>query len=134
MPSSSLEEFVGTMTVRELSERSGKSIEQLVAWALGGAAASPGARKPARSADPEPTGRGGSGRRAVNTKTAAGRAAFDAAVLESLNAANAPTGASKLRKKVGGTGLQMRTALNRLIDAGKVRYQGRARATKYAAT
>ncbi len=78
--------------------------------------------------------RGGSGRRAVNTKTAAGRAAFDAAVLECLTAANGPVGASKLRKKLGGTGLQMRTALNRLIDDGKVRYQGRARATKYSAT
>lgn len=125
------------MTVRELSERSGKSIEQLVAWALGGRPATPARErkpKPARSADPETPPRASAGRGAVNTKTSAGRAVFDAAVLEALQGAKGPIGASKLRKKLGGTGLQMRTALNRLIDGGKVRYQGRARATKYTAT
>ncbi|MBV1862217.1 MAG: hypothetical protein KUG77_27610, partial [Nannocystaceae bacterium] len=68
----------------------------------------------------------------VNTRTPEGRAAYDIAVFDAVSASSKPIGSSKLRKAIGGTPLQLRTALNRLIEDGKVTYQGKARATKYA--
>ncbi len=123
------------MTLSELADRSGKSVTQIIAWALpgksGGAKASaPRAKTPARAGGGG--GKGGGGK-AVNTRTPEGRAAYDVDVLNAVQGANKPVGSSYLRKKAGGTSLQMRTALNRLIEAGKVTYQGKARATKYSA-
>ncbi len=70
---------------------------------------------------------------AVNTRTAAGRQAYDDAMLEALKVEEAPVSAAKLIAKVGGTKLQARMALNRLIDAKKVVWTGKARGTKYSA-
>jgi hypothetical protein len=39
--------------------------------------------------------------------------------------------AGELRKRYGGTSLQARTALTRLIHAGKVTFEGKATATRY---
>lgn len=69
----------------------------------------------------------------VNTRTAAGRDRYDAAVLQVLRDAGDKVGAVEVRKQVGGTALQVRTALNRLIEAGAVAFEGKARATTYAA-
>ncbi len=69
----------------------------------------------------------------VNTRTAAGRQAYDNAMLEALKAEEAPVSAAQLIAKVGGTKLQARMALNRLIDAKKVVWTGKARGTKYSA-
>jgi hypothetical protein len=41
--------------------------------------------------------------------------------------------AGDVRRQVGGTPLQARAALNRLIEAGKLNYTGRARGTRYTA-
>jgi hypothetical protein len=68
---------------------------------------------------------------AVNTKTPAGRKRYDAAVLSAVRAARSPVSAAQIRAAVGGTPLQTRTALNRLIDAGKVKWTGKARGTRY---
>lgn len=70
-------------------------------------------------------------RSAVNTRTPAGRAEYDQAIIDALSGASSPLSANDVRAKVGGTSLQARTALNRLIEAGKVRWSGRARGTKY---
>jgi hypothetical protein len=48
-----------------------------------------------------------------------------------VEGSRSPIGAGALRRKVGGTALQVRTALNRLIEAGRINYEGRARATRY---
>ena len=37
-----------------------------------------------------------------------------------------------VKAKVGGTSLQVRTAINRLIEQGKVTFEGKARGTKYS--
>jgi hypothetical protein len=70
---------------------------------------------------------------AVNTRTPQGRARYDAQILATLKESGPKTSAAAIRDKVGGTPLQVRTALNRLIESGKVAYSGRARATKYTA-
>ncbi len=123
MSQSPLETFVGAITLSELSARSGKSVAQIIGWASG--AKAPVAATPKRA----PKAKAGS----VNTRTPDGRAAYDEGVLAAVVGAGGPVGATLLRKQVGGTGLQMRTALNRLIEAGKVSYEGKARATKYQA-
>jgi hypothetical protein len=69
----------------------------------------------------------------VNTKTPAGRRRYDAAVLDAVKAAKSPISAAQIRGIVGGTPLQTRTSLNRLIDADKVKWTGKARGTRYRA-
>jgi hypothetical protein len=69
----------------------------------------------------------------VDTRTAEGRAAYDANVLTALKAATGPQSASDLTSKIGGSPLQIRTALARLIEAGSVNWSGRARGTRYTA-
>lgn len=139
MAESSLEALVGSMSLSELSQRSGKSVGQIVDWALGNrsfgkrpaaAAAAPSAGGGAKAKNSSGGGGGGKG---VNTRTPNGRDAYDQAVLGAVQGSKGPIGAGLLRKRVGGTALQVRTALNRLIEAGKINYQGRARATAYTA-
>lgn len=67
----------------------------------------------------------------VNTRTPESREKYDAAILSFLSGRNELVGSSVIRKKCGGTPLQARTALNRLIEDKKVRYEGQARATVY---
>ena len=67
----------------------------------------------------------------VDTRTAEGRAAYDDAVLAALRAATGPQSASELTAVAGGSPLQIRTALARLIEAGSVSWSGRARGTRY---
>ena len=130
-----LEALVSSMTIADLSERSGKSVEEIVDWAMKGQG---GTRKSTRTngvAAAPAAESGGSRRRrsgSVNTRTPAGREAYDGSVLSSVQDASGPIGAAAIRKKVGGTPLQVRAALNRLIDKGQVTYQGRARATRYS--
>ena len=136
MAQSPLEEFVGSMTLSELADRSGKSVSQIIAWALPGksGASKPVSRPAAKKPAGKSTGGGGSkgGGKVVNTRTPEGRAAYDEAVFGAVSGAGKPLGSSALRKKVGGTPLQLRTALNRLIEDGKVTYEGKARATRYS--
>ncbi len=124
------------MTLSELADRSGKSVSQIIAWALPGTSgASRGpAKRGGKKASNAGTSSGGAkgGGKAVNTRTPEGRAAYDAAVYDAVSASKTPLGSSALRKSVGGTPLQLRTALNRLIEDGKVTYQGKARATRYS--
>ncbi|MBK8266292.1 MAG: hypothetical protein IPK80_33815 [Nannocystis sp.] len=76
-------------------------------------------------------GRGGS--HEVNVRTPAGRAAYEQALLNALMDYTEPVGVSTLMKKCGGNNLQARAAINRLIDAKKVAWIGKARGTKYTA-
>lgn len=68
---------------------------------------------------------------AVNTRTEAGRNALDAHVLAVMNELGGETiAASSI--KVGATPAQLRTSLNRLIEADRVEYTGKARGTRYS--
>lgn len=68
----------------------------------------------------------------VNTRTPAGRKAYDEALFAALEAIGKPVGVAKLMARAGGTNLQARASLNRLINAGKVTWTGKARGTKYS--
>lgn len=69
----------------------------------------------------------------VETRTPAQRKAYDAKMLQYLREAGRPIGAREIRNQVGGTALQVRTSLNRLIDAGEVHPEGVAASTTYEA-
>lgn len=69
----------------------------------------------------------------VNTRTPEGRAAYDEALLKAVKSAKAPIGAGRIIAEVGGTPLQARSGLARLIEAEKITWTGKARGTKYEA-
>lgn len=75
---------------------------------------------------------GGGKAKAVNTRTPEGRAQYDEWLYKALEAAGAPTGAGALIAKVGGTSLQARAGLARLIEAGRITWSGKARGTRYS--
>ena len=93
------------------------------------AASKPAAAAPAAA----PAARKGKAAKAaeVDTRTAEGRAAYDSAVLSALKGMTKPASASNLTAVAGGSPLQIRTALARLIETGAVRWSGRARGTRY---
>lgn len=66
----------------------------------------------------------------VSTRTPTEREDYDRSLLDALTGKKWISAAS-LRAAAGGTPLQARKALNRLIDSGKVKFKGKARATKY---
>jgi hypothetical protein len=67
----------------------------------------------------------------VSTRTPSERANFEQAILSTLDVAREWMTAPEIRASVGGTPAQARAALNRLIAAGKVVYEGQARGTRY---
>lgn len=69
----------------------------------------------------------------VNTRTAAGRREYDARVLEFIEASEDAVSATEVRNHVGGTSLQVRKAVARLIETERVTWQGKARGTRYSA-
>ena len=68
---------------------------------------------------------------APSARTLAGRAQFDAAVINVLREANGWVGASSLRAQVGGSDNQVRIALHRLVAAGQVTRRGERNSTEY---
>lgn len=68
----------------------------------------------------------------IDTRTLAGRNAYDARVLAFLRARPKEyVPARDVEGNVGGTIQQVRTSLNRLIEQGLVTWEGRARGTRY---
>jgi hypothetical protein len=68
----------------------------------------------------------------VNTRTPEGRKAYDAAVLAAVEEAERPIKAPEITAIVGGTALQVRKALARLIEEGKITWEGKARGMRYS--
>jgi len=126
MTMNALETLVGELRLTELAKRSGKSLEEIVAFAMGETQISktPPQLAPVLAIQETP---------AVNTRTPQGRAAYDHAILKFLLEHKDWTSAGEIRAAVGGSALQARTALNRMCETGDVEYQGQARATKYRA-
>lgn len=78
--------------------------------------------KEARLASPPP----------VNTRTRAGRAALEEAILKTLGEFGHPVTGKQVKARTGGTQNQIWRAMNRLIEAEKVTYEGRSGGTKYS--
>jgi hypothetical protein len=68
----------------------------------------------------------------VNTRTAAGRREYDSRVLEFIQDSEEAVSATEIRNHVGGTSLQVRKAVARLIETERVTWQGKARGTRYS--
>jgi hypothetical protein len=68
----------------------------------------------------------------VNTRTAAGRREYDNRVLEFVRNSDDAVSATEIRNHVGGTSLQVRKSVARLIEAEQVTWQGKARGTRYS--
>jgi hypothetical protein len=71
--------------------------------------------------------------RSVNTRTPEGRRAYDHAVYLAVKESESPIKAPEITAKVGGTALQVRKALARLIETGAVTWEGKARGMRYMA-
>jgi len=82
------------------------------------AAASTAARRPSKSAE---------------VSTAEGRAAYTSAVLAVIASPGGPWSAPDVRAKAGGTDLQFRAAVERLLADKQVKRTGKARGTRYTA-
>lgn len=67
----------------------------------------------------------------ADTRTPSARAEYEKSLLEALKGQGRWTSAQELRTRIGGTPLQARKALNRLIEQDLVKFKGKARATKY---
>jgi hypothetical protein len=83
----------------------------------------PSAVRPAATAD--------AARPDLNTRTVAGREAFDLKILEAVTAIGGPVSATQVQARVSGTSTQVRAGLNRLIEVGKLTWSGQARGTRY---
>ncbi|MCA9716746.1 MAG: hypothetical protein H6713_19815 [Myxococcales bacterium] len=124
------------MTISELGKLSvgelGGLLKQITVGDLLEGASASKSPSPRRSAKA-----GGGGAKApaksgkVNTRTQKGRDAYDQAILDILKSKSEPVSAPEIKNVVGGTSLQIRTALNRLISQGHVTYTGKARGTRY---
>jgi hypothetical protein len=68
----------------------------------------------------------------INTRHIEGRVEYDDALFKAIEASGGPVGAATLIARIGGTGLQARTGLARLIEAGRISWTGRTRGTKYS--
>lgn len=88
--------------------------------------------KAAKAAKPaaEPKAKGGA-KEGVDTRDRDGRQHYETLVLDAIRAAKGRIKAVDLRSRLGGSPLQARAALHRLIASGKVKRHGKARGTSY---
>lgn len=135
---SALEQLVGNMSVAQLAESAGLTIDEVVALVLkragkaGGSRASAGAKRSGVSSQNKAAvGSFAVTERRHNTRTQAGRDALDGAIMSILKQTGEPMRAVDIREAVGGTAAQVRARLNALIGDGKLAYKGRASGTRY---
>lgn len=121
---SALETLIGRMTVAELARLANLSVEQLVAAAFDGA--TPG--RTARAAAPAPVPDNGA--RVRRGKVPRGGLRLDH-VLTTLASLGGPAKLDDVRVKTGGSVPQVRSALQKLAEAGKVKITGERRGTRY---
>lgn len=124
-----LEEFAGKVTVAELCARTGRSVEDLVRFCSRNAAKAPAAARtsspPATTAKPTDS----PGTTTVETRTRAGRDAFDTALLGLLAGVQNGLSARDIAEETGASLPQIRSAITRL--GKKVRSKGNTAARRY---
>lgn len=127
---SSLESLVGSMTVAELARFANTTVETVVALAFPGATVANPAPRRARAAKAAAApARKTAGR---PRKVARGGLATDK-VLAVVAAAKGPIDAQSIRGRVGGSAAQLRAALKKLAEGGKIKVSGERRGTRYTA-
>ena len=137
MPNTALEQLVSQLTLNELASKSNRSVEQIVSFAFAGTTTTSPRNGTANNRPNGAEATRVATKRApatseVDTRSAAGRKAFEASVYRAVADAPGKISASQIRDQLGGTALQIRAALNRLIEDGRVNYEGKARGTRYS--
>jgi hypothetical protein len=135
MPSATaLEHLVGNMQLAELAQRSGKSVSEIVAFAMGTKSSNGTTARLAKHGSPRasatPTAKR-SAATAVDTRTRQGRAELDQRMLDAIRSLG--TAKAKDLEGVGGDELQRRASLHRLMASKQIRREGVARGTVYRA-
>lgn len=127
-----LESFVGEMTVAELCSRTGRGVEELLAFCSN--------RRPAKATSAAPAAQT---KTKTKTKTKSGgkqrrvRAssdelvALDVRVMELITSAKDGIGGREMANTTGETLPRLRGALKRLVDKKKIRYAGNTAARRY---
>jgi biotin operon repressor len=129
---SALETIIGGMSLADLARLANKSVEQVVAAVLGGDASPSNSRRgPGRPRGATSTTTSSKSGGAPKGKLPRG-AISNESVLAILKAAKGPVRAEEVRAQLGGSGAQVRIALQRLRDAGKLKVTGQRRGTRYA--
>ena len=130
-----LEELVGNMSIAELARLAGTSVEQVVSKVLGSAPSNGATRRAAAPPNGDgraaPTSAPKAGGRPPKKIPKGGLSTAD--VLAVVAAAKGPIGAQDVRAKVGGSAAQVRAALAKLQEAGRVKITGERRGTRYHA-
>lgn len=134
---SALEDVVAGLTVADLARFAKLSIADIVALVLqpkvngevvkevGPAVKNGAPGKKAKKAGRRPA--------VADTPAVAGAAPYDEKLFVFLTGAGGPVSATEVRTAVGGSPAEVRAALHRLRDAGRVRTRGQRRATRYSA-
>jgi uncharacterized membrane protein len=131
-----LETFISTMTLAELSAKTGKSVTAIAEFAVNGKAhnktadievsaeaSEPKAKTKAKKAKAKASG--------VNVRSAEGREAYREAVYTAVVEHGDFVGAETLRATVGGEATQLRAALKALVADKRLSVKGQARGTMY---
>ncbi|MGH1348431.1 MAG: hypothetical protein ACRBN8_43165 [Nannocystales bacterium] len=117
-----LESFVGEMTVSELCGRTGRSVDELLAFCTG--SQRPSAPVAATVVEKAP-------RKRANSADLAG---LDERVMKLLKRNGKGRGGRELADATKTTPTQLRSSLKRLIAAGQARFAGQTAARRYWAT
>jgi hypothetical protein len=137
---SALEQLVGNMTVAQLADAAGLSIDEVVSLVLKQGASRPSAVGGRKASGDVPTAtshnKAAAGSFAIaerehETRTQGGRDALDRAILTVLKQTGQRMKAVDIRDAVGGSAAQVRARLNALIGDARVAYAGKASGTRY---
>lgn len=128
-----LESFVGQMTVAELCSRTGRGLEELLAFCSN--------RRPAESTSAAPVAKTKSAAKTkTKTKTTGGKrvrassdelVALDDRVMGLISATHDGIGGREMADKTGETLPRLRGSLKRLVDKKKIRFAGNTAARRY---
>ena len=129
-----LESFVGEMTVAELCARTGRSVEELLAFCSNrrapkatSAAAAPAARTTTKTKTKAKSG----GKKLRVRASSDELVALDIRVMELISGAKDGIGGREMANTTGETLPRLRGALKRLVDKKKIRFAGNTAARRY---
>jgi len=126
-----LESFVGQMTVAELCNRTGRSVEELLAFCSNRRPAkSNSATSAAPAAKAAPKKKSGGKKRRVRASSDQ-LVALDERVIGLIRAAKDGIGGREMADKTGETLPRLRGSLKRLVDKKKIRFAGNTAARRY---
>jgi len=129
-----LESFVGEMTVAELCSRTGRGVEELLAFCSNrrpakATSAAPAAQPKTKTNTKTKTKTGGKKRRVRASSDEL--VALDIRVMELITDAKDGIGGREMANTTGETLPRLRGALKRLVDQRKIRFAGNTAARRY---